>query len=46
MFALARFHPVLRAQLISRLSDEAKDFIKYYDQVNENERASSERDSN
>lgn len=45
IFALQQFHPVLRADVIRGLSDEAKDFIKYYDQVNENKNASSERDS-
>ena len=45
MLALQLFHPGLRADVIRGLSDEAKDFIKYYDQVNENKRASSERDS-
>ena len=46
MFALQQFHPILRADVIRGLSDEAKDFIKYYDQVNENKGTSSERNSN
>ncbi len=45
MFALNRFHPILRAGIIRGLSDEAKDFINYYDQVNENKKSDSERDS-
>ena len=42
MFALAQFHVILRSQVISTLSDEAKDFINYYEQVNENQRSDSE----
>jgi hypothetical protein len=41
MFALNRFHPHVRFHLIRGLSDEAKDFINYYDQVNENQRPDS-----
>ena len=41
MFALNRFHPILRAQIVGALSDEAKDFVKYYHQVNENKRQDS-----
>ncbi len=39
MFALAQFHILLRNEIIRTLSDEAKDFINYYEQVNENQRA-------
>jgi hypothetical protein len=42
MFALAQFHPILRADVIRGLSDEAKDFINYYDQVNENKKSSTD----
>jgi hypothetical protein len=42
MFALAQFHIILRNAIISTLSDEAKDFINYYEQVNENQRSDSE----
>jgi hypothetical protein len=42
MFALAQFHMVLRSQIISTLSNEAKDFINYYEHVNENQKSDSE----
>lgn len=42
MFALAQFHMVLRSQIIRTLSDEAQDFINYYEKVNENQRSDSE----
>lgn len=45
MFALAMFHPILRAHVIHNLSDEAKDFINYYNKVNEDEGSYSEGDS-
>ena len=45
MFGLAQFHPILRADVIRGLSDEAKDFINYYEQVNENQRSSTENNS-
>jgi hypothetical protein len=45
MFALNRFHPHLRFHIIRELSDEAKDFINYYEQVNENKESDSKRDS-
>jgi hypothetical protein len=44
MFALARFHPILRHEVIRNFSAEAKDFINYYEQVNENQRSDSEND--
>lgn len=44
MFALQQFHPILRFAVIRSLSDEAKDFINYYEQVNENKRSDSEND--
>ncbi len=42
MFALAMFHPILRNEIIRGLSPEAKDFVKYYDNVNENKKSNSE----
>jgi hypothetical protein len=45
MFALAQFHPILRIQIIGALSDEAKDFVKYYEQVNENKGCNTEGDN-
>lgn len=34
MFMLNMFHPVLKNLLISKLSLEAKNYIKYYDKLN------------
>jgi hypothetical protein len=42
MFLLNMFHHNLRAFIISGLSPEAKDYIKYYDKLNE-EGLSTER---
>ena len=44
MFALAQFHPILRADIVRGLSNEAKDFINYYIKVNENQESDSKRD--
>lgn len=41
MFALSQFHPILRHETIRSLSPEAQDFVKYYNQVNENKRSDS-----
>ncbi len=35
MFLLNMFHPTLRELIISTLSPEAKDYIKYYNKINE-----------
>lgn len=35
MFLLNMFHPSLRAFIISTLSPEAKDYINYYNKINE-----------
>jgi len=42
MFALQMFHPVLRFAVIRNFSAEARDYVKYYEQVNENQRSDTE----
>jgi hypothetical protein len=35
MFMLAMFHPILRNHIISKLSNRAKIYIKYYNNLNQ-----------